>query len=233
MTTPGSLADESSSLFRLLTAAPRLRELTGAFNLVSHYGLRDQYETFCKKPLPSSVAESHYLLNVVGSTDIRKGEGMELGQLLHAPDPNISDVPMQPFDLDVLRQAFTLRESGPISLPEADCGLPTISSKAKDEQKEKEKKHKKRKKRKEHKEHRKDKDKDRRKDRDKERDREKYKDKDHSKKRENGEDHTKKHHKKKRKHEGDEEEGEVHKHKKKKHKHSSKTEVPELAKKGK
>eukprot|EP00249_Psilotum_nudum_P021168 c28001_g2_i1 orf=508-1200(+) len=222
--------DESSSFFRLLTAVPRPQELTGAFNLLSHYGLRDQYETFCRKPLPSSIAESQYLPNAVGNADIRKGEGMELVQVLHTYDANISDVHIQPFDLDVLRQAFTLRESGRISLTEADHGLPTISSKVRDEQKEKEKKHKKHKK---HKERRKDKDKDRHKDKEKEKDREKYKDKDHSKKRENGEDHTKKHHKKKRKHEGDEEEGEVHKHKKKKHKHSSKTEALELAKKGK
>lgn len=230
MAAPGNRSEECGAHFRLITAAPRLRELTGAVDLLSHYALRDQYETFCIKPLPVSIGESHYLKNVVGDTDIRKGEGMELGQLLGSDTEN-SSVQIREFDLDVLHQAFSLRESGPTSLPEADRGIPTISVRVKEEQKDKDKKHKKHKKHKDrHKDRDKDKDKERHKDREKEKDKEKDKDKDHNKKRENGEDRSKKHHKKKRKHDGDDEEGEPHKHKKKKHKHSSKSEAPELIK---
>eukprot|EP00250_Pteridium_aquilinum_P012887 c21006_g1_i1 orf=317-1027(+) len=231
MAASGNRTDEFGIPFRLITAAPRVRELTGAADLLSYYGLRDWHEKFCQKPLPASIGESHYLRNVVGDIDIRKGEGMELGQLM-GPDAESAIVHIHQFEIDTLQQAFTLRESGSISLPEADRGVPTISGKLKEEPKDKDRKHKKHKKHKDrHKDKEKDRDKDkeRHKDRDKERDKdkdkEKSRDKDRSKKRENGED--KKHHKKKRKHDGDEEEGEATKHKKKKHKHSSKTEVPE------
>ena len=97
------------------------RELTGAVDLISHYQLREQYETFCKKPLPTSISESKYLSNVVGDIELRRGEGMELGQLIQGPAGSSmpSDrVPFQPFDIEVLRKAFTLKEAGPISLPE-------------------------------------------------------------------------------------------------------------------
>lgn len=234
MAAPGNRPEESASQFRLITAVPRPRELTGAVDLLSHYGLRDQYEAFCRKPLPLSIGESHYLKNVVGETEIRKGEGMELGQLLGAGMETLN-VHIQPFDVDVLHQAFSLKESGSISLPEADRGIPTMSGRVKEELKDKDKKHKKHKKHKDrHKEREKDKDKDKHKEREKDKDKDKEKEKDHEKdrdkKRENGEDRSKKHHKKKRKHDGDDEEGEGHKHKKKKHKHSSKTEMPELKK---
>ena len=46
---------------------------------------------------------------------------MELGQLIQGPARSSmpSDrVPFQPFDLELLRRAFTLKESGSISLPE-------------------------------------------------------------------------------------------------------------------
>jgi len=97
------------------------RELTGAVDLVSHYHLREQYETFCKKSLSSALSDSSYLTNVVGDSELRRGEGMELGQLIQGPAGSSvpSDrVPFQPFDLEVLRKAFTLKEAGPISLPE-------------------------------------------------------------------------------------------------------------------
>lgn len=97
------------------------RELTGAVDLISHYQLREQYETFCKKPLPTSISDSKYLSNVVGDIELRRGEGMELGQLIQGPAGSSmpSDrVPFQPFDIEVLRKAFTLKEAGPISLPE-------------------------------------------------------------------------------------------------------------------
>ena len=57
---------------------------------------------------------------MVGDTEIRKGEGMELGQLI--PDLPTMDVSprIQPFDLERLRKAFELRETGPIQLPEVN-----------------------------------------------------------------------------------------------------------------
>jgi len=105
------------------------RELTGAVDLISHYHLREQYETFCKKPLSTSIADSKYFSNVVGDTDLRRGEGMELGQLLQgeAGSSMPSDrVPFQPFDIEVLRKAFTLKETGSISLPEVSS--PALNS---------------------------------------------------------------------------------------------------------
>lgn len=213
------MSSNGESLFRLLSAAPRTRELTGAVDLISHYQLREHYESFCKKPLSTKVSDSNYLSNVVGDTELRRGEGMELSQLISGPAMTSmpSDrVPFQPFDLEVLRKAFTLKEAGPIFLPESERGVPVAKG---DE--EKKKKHKKDRDR-HHKKDRdkdKDKDKDKKKDRDKDKKREKDKDKDRSKS-ENGE---KKHKKKKRKHEVEEGE-DGHKHKSKKHKHSLKVE---------
>lgn len=225
MAASGNSANDSSGPFRLITSAPRTRELTGAVDLLSYYGLKEVHEKFCQKPIPASIGDSLYLKNIVGDIDIRKGDEMELGQLMELDFDNVS-VHIHQFEIDTLQQAFTLRESGPISLPEADRGIPTISGKAKDESKDKDRKHKKHKKHKDrHKDKERDKDKD--KERHKDKDKEKSRDKDRSKKKENGDDSSKKHHKKKRKHDGDEEEGEAHKHKKKKHKHSTKAEAPE------
>lgn len=216
MAASSNRAEEADSVFHLISTAPRTKELTGATDLISHYGLRAYHDHFCKKPLPASIAETPYLNNVVGDTEIRKGEGMELGQLLE--DLPTMDVGphIQPFELERLRQAFELRETGPIQLPEADRGLLTISGKVKHDHKDKDKKHKKHKdkdkdKDKEHKKH-----KHRHKDKDKDRDKKKDKSGSH----ENGDDRSKKHHKKKRKHDGNEEEGDSHKHKKRKHKDS-------------
>lgn len=76
------------------------------------------HEYFCKKSLPLAVADTHYLHNLVGDTEIRKGEGMQLDQLIQntsfSRDTNIR---IQPFDLDVLREAFQLRETTPVELP--------------------------------------------------------------------------------------------------------------------
>lgn len=94
------------------------RELTGAVDLISHYKLLPHHDFFCKRALPISISETHYLHNVVGDTEIRKGEGMELDQLfenhsyLRETTANI-----RPFDLDTLRQAFQFRETAPIELP--------------------------------------------------------------------------------------------------------------------
>jgi len=225
-------SNSDNGFFRLLSVAPRPRELTGAVDLISHYGLREQYDTFCRKPLPASIADSHFLNNVVGDTELRRGEGMELGQLLEGvggASMPMNNAPFQPFDLEVMRRAFTLKEAGPISLPESERGLLTISSKGMADQDDSKKKKKHRSKDKDKhrskdrdKDREKDKDKEKKKDRDKDKVRDKDKDKDRAKG-ENGED-RKKHRKKKRRHEGQEEEADGHKHKSKKHKHSSKIE---------
>ncbi|XP_057822884.2 mediator of RNA polymerase II transcription subunit 19a [Cryptomeria japonica] len=218
MAASGNRSEEAESMFRLISAAPRPRELTGAIDLINQFGLRAHHEYFCKKPLPASIAETPYLNNVVGETEIRKGEGMELEQLIQEPPVMDIGFRIHPFDLETLRQALELRENGSIQLSEADRGLLTISGKVKSEHRDKEKKHKK------HKDKEKDKDREhkkhthRHKDKDKEKDKDKKKDKSGS--HENGDDKSKKHHKKKRKHDGNEEEGDSHKHKKRKHKNS-------------
>lgn len=197
------------------------RELTGAVDLISHYKLLPHYDFFCKRPLPVPIADTHYLHNVVGDTEIRKGEGMQLGQLIQ--DTSLSretNTRMQPFDLDVLREAFQLRETAPVDLPPSEKGTPTIGGKSKNESKDKEKKHKK------HKDRDKDKDKEHKKHKHRHKDRSKDKDKDKEKKKDkgghhdSGNDHSKRHHEKKRKHDGDEDGSDIHKHKKSKHKSS-------------
>jgi len=65
-----------------------------------------------------SISDTHYLHNVVGDTEIRKGEGMQLDQLIQ--DTSLSretSSRIQPFDLDVLGEAFRLREAAPVDLP--------------------------------------------------------------------------------------------------------------------
>lgn len=106
----------STNVFAILHLGPR--ELTGAVDLISHYKLLPHYDFFCKRPLPVPIADTHYLHNVVGDTEIRKGEGMQLGQLIQ--DSSLSretNTRIQPFDLDVLREAFQLRETAPVDLP--------------------------------------------------------------------------------------------------------------------
>ncbi|KAB2602356.1 mediator of RNA polymerase II transcription subunit 19a [Pyrus ussuriensis x Pyrus communis] len=199
------------------------KELTGAVDLISHYKLLPHHEFFCKRPLPVSISDTHYLHNVVGDTEIRKGEGMQLDQLIQSTSyPRDTKLRIQPFELDTLREAFHLRETAPIDLPLADKGTPTIAGKSKSESKDKEKKHKKHKDRdkekdKEHKKH-----KHRHKDRSKDKDKDKKKDK--SGHHDPSGDHSKKH-EKKRKHDGDEDLNDVHRHKKSKHKSSKLDEV--------
>ncbi|KAL6990666.1 hypothetical protein U1Q18_008785 [Sarracenia purpurea var. burkii] len=171
------------------------RELTGAVDLISHYKLLPHHEFFCKRSLPLSISDTHYLHNVVGDTEIRKREGMQLDQLIE--DTSYSretNARIQPFDLDVLAEAFHLRETAPADLPAAEKGIPTIAGKSKSESKDKERKHKKhkdkdREKDKEHKKH-----KHRHKDRSKDKDKEKKKDK--SGHHDSVAEHTKKHHEK-------------------------------------
>ncbi|XP_057251265.1 mediator of RNA polymerase II transcription subunit 19a isoform X2 [Beta vulgaris subsp. vulgaris] len=210
------------------------RELTGAVDLISHYKLLPHHEFFCKKSLPVSVADTHYLHNVVGDTEIRKGEGMQLDQLIQNPSySQDGNTRIRPFDLDVLRQAFHLRETTPVELPSVEKGMPTIAGKSKSESKDKERKHKKHKDRdkekdREHKKH-----KHRHKDRSKDKDKDKEKKKDKSGHQDSGGEPSKKHHDKlmpymgigefqsksqsgveKRKHDGDEDVNDIHRHKK-------------------
>ncbi|XP_019457084.1 PREDICTED: mediator of RNA polymerase II transcription subunit 19a-like isoform X2 [Lupinus angustifolius] len=195
------------------------RELTGAVDLISHYKLLPHFEFFCKKPLPVSIADTHYLQYVVGDTEVRKGDGMQLDQLIQNTSSfRDTSARIQPFDQDILKEAFQLKETGPIDLPPGEKGIPTIAGKSKSESKDKEKKHKRHKDRdkdkdKEHKKH-----KHRHKDRSKDKDKDKKKDK--SGHRDSSADHSKKHHDKKRKHDGDDDLNDVHKHKKSKHKSS-------------
>uniref|UniRef100_A0A7C9E8B1 Mediator of RNA polymerase II transcription subunit 19a n=1 Tax=Opuntia streptacantha TaxID=393608 RepID=A0A7C9E8B1_OPUST len=195
------------------------RELTGAVDLMTHYKLLPHHEFFCKKSLPVPVVDTHYLYNVVGDKEIRKGEGMQLDELIqNAFCSQDGNARIQPFDIDALREAFHLKETAPVELPSAEKGIPTIAGKSKTESKDKDKKHKKHKDRdkekdKEHKKH-----KHRHKDRSKDKDKEKKKDK--SGHQDSGGEHSKKHHEKKRKHDDDEDVNDIHRHKKSKHKSS-------------
>ncbi|KAM1031565.1 hypothetical protein ACFX13_036095 [Malus domestica] len=201
------------------------KELTGAVDLISHYKLLPHHEFFCKRSLPVSISDTHYLHNVVGDTEIRKGDGMQLDQLIQSTSyPRDTKPRIQPFDLDTLREAFHLRETAPIDLPLADKGTPTVAGKSKSESKDKEKKHKK------HKDKDKDKEKDKEHKKRKHRHKDRSKDKDKDKKKDKGGhhdpvgDHSKKH-EKKRKHDGDDDLNDVHRHKKSKHKSSKLDEV--------
>ncbi|KAK9950112.1 hypothetical protein M0R45_005614 [Rubus argutus] len=190
------------------------RELTGAVDLVSRYKLQPHHEFFCKRSLPVSISDTHYTHNVVGDTEIRKGEGMQLDLLIQSTYSRDTKPRIQPFDLDILGEAFQLKETAPIDLPPADKGTPTISGKSKSGSKDKERKHKKhrdkdKEKEKEHKKH-----KHRHRDRSKDKDKEKKKDKHDS-----GGDPSKKH-EKKRKYDGDEDLNDVQRHKKSKRKSS-------------
>ena len=65
-----------------------------------------------------SIADTHYLHNVVGDTEIRKGEGMQLDQLIQNSSYTVDgNTRIRPFDLDSLREAFHLREATPVELP--------------------------------------------------------------------------------------------------------------------
>ncbi|KAH7864340.1 hypothetical protein Vadar_028517 [Vaccinium darrowii] len=205
--------------FAVSVVASGPRVLTGAVDLISHYKLLPHHDFFCKSSLPLSIADTHYLHNVVGDTEIRKGEGMQLDQLIQ--DTSYSrgiNGRIQPFDLDVLREACQLRETAPIDLPLAEKGIPTTAGKSKSESKDKERKHKKHKDRdrekdKEHKKH-----KHRHKDRSKDKGKEKKKDK--SGHHDSGAEPSNKDHEKKRKHDGDEYLNDIPNHKKSKHKSS-------------
>ncbi|KAE8038066.1 hypothetical protein FH972_010612 [Carpinus fangiana] len=104
-------------------------------------------------------------------------EGMQLDQLIQNTSYSRDTiVQIQPFERDILRESFQLRETAPIELPLVEKGIPTVVGKSKSEFKDKERKHKKHKDRdmdkdKEHKRH-----KHRHKERSKDKDKEKKKD---------------------------------------------------------
>ncbi|CAN4101145.1 unnamed protein product [Withania somnifera] len=178
------------------------RELTGARDLISHFKLLPHYEFFGKRSLPLLISDTHYLHNVVGDTEIRKGEKMQLDQLTQVTSfSRETNSCIRPFDLDVLREAFLLSETAPVTLsPMRDKEKKHKKHKYKDEEKDKE-----------HKKH-----KHRHKDRSKDKDKEKKKDKrGHH---DPGAEDLRKH-EKKRKHDEEDLNG-VHKHKKSKHKSS-------------
>ncbi|KAK1436988.1 hypothetical protein QVD17_02772 [Tagetes erecta] len=189
------------------------KELTGAVDLIKYYNLYPHYEFFCKKSVPSSISDSHYLRNVVGDTEIRKGEGMQLNQLVdNKPFPRGTNIRMHPFDLNALRDAFYLRETAPIELPDSEKGIPTQVGRSKSELKHKKHKDKDREKHKEHKKH-------------------KHRHKDRNKDKENenalktslhdsGAEHLKKSHDKKRKIDGDDNLNGIHRHQNTKYKRS-------------
>ncbi|CAA6666291.1 unnamed protein product [Spirodela intermedia] len=187
------------------------KELTGGVDLLNHYQLLGYYDFFCKRALPLSISETSYLRRVVGDTEIRKGEGMELGQLLEETSR-----------LDNLREAFDLRETAPVELPSEERGRPTISGRVKIEAKERERKPRK------HKEKDREKDKDRKKHkhrhkggRSRENDKDQAKEKrDKSGHSDYGGSQSKRHEDKKRKHDGTEDISNLYKHKKSKHKNS-------------
>lgn len=65
-----------------------------------------------------SIADTHYLHNVVGDTEVRKGDGMQLDQLIQNTSfSRDTSARIQPFDLDILKEAFQLKETAPIDLP--------------------------------------------------------------------------------------------------------------------
>ncbi|KAL6515540.1 putative mediator of RNA polymerase II transcription subunit 19b [Orobanche hederae] len=115
------------------------RELTGGVDLISHYKILPFHEFFCKKSHPMSVLDTHYLCNVIGDTDIRKGEGMQLDQLVQKTSSRDTYSSIRPFKLDVLGEAFHIRESFPVELPPSEKGTPTVAVKSKIESKTKDK----------------------------------------------------------------------------------------------
>lgn len=94
------------------------KELGGAVDLIKKFKLWPHHEFFCKRPLPLSISETTYIRNVVGDTEIRKGKGMELDQLFpNASDSRGRNLSIGPFDLDLLGEAFQMRESACVDLP--------------------------------------------------------------------------------------------------------------------
>ncbi|RDX89986.1 putative mediator of RNA polymerase II transcription subunit 19b, partial [Mucuna pruriens] len=97
------------------------RELGGTRDLINQYNFLPYYEFFCKRSLPKSISETHYLHNVVGDTKIRKGEGMELDELCKNTNTSEKKTCLHPFELDVLSEAFHMREMNPVHFSSTPC----------------------------------------------------------------------------------------------------------------
>ncbi|KAB1222785.1 putative mediator of RNA polymerase II transcription subunit 19b [Morella rubra] len=120
------------------------RELGGAVDLINRYKLWPHHEFFCKRSLPLSISQTPYLRNVVGDTEIRKGDGMEFDQLFqNIPFLSEKSVHIHPFDFNILREAFQMRETTPIYLPAAEKGISTAVVKLNGQSIDKERKHRK------------------------------------------------------------------------------------------
>lgn len=92
--------------------------MTGAADLISNFKLVPHYEFFCKRSLPESILDTHYVYNVMGDTEIRKGDNLQLDQLIQNPSfSRDTAAHIQPFDLNILKEAFQLRETGSVELP--------------------------------------------------------------------------------------------------------------------
>ncbi|MED6192650.1 hypothetical protein PIB30_011986 [Stylosanthes scabra] len=105
------------------------KELGGARDLINHYKLWPYYEFFCKRSLPSSISDTHYLHNVVGDKKVKKGEGMELDQLCKDTNTSARKASLYPFQLDVLNEAFHMREMDPVRLSSSQKKLRTAEPK--------------------------------------------------------------------------------------------------------
>ncbi|KAF3627914.1 putative mediator of RNA polymerase II transcription subunit 19b [Capsicum chinense] len=119
------------------------RELGGSVDLLDHYKLGKHLDFFCKRSLPPSISGTQYLRNVVGDTEIKKGEGMELNQLSkNSSYVRHQRVHLHPFGLDLLTDAFQLREATSADHLLEGIVLPSGAPNLKNEYKEK-KQHKK------------------------------------------------------------------------------------------
>ncbi|XP_073288146.1 probable mediator of RNA polymerase II transcription subunit 19b [Primulina huaijiensis] len=117
------------------------RELTGGQDLISLYKLLPHLDLFCKKPHTLSILDACYLYNVVGDTKIRKGEGMQLNELVHNMFSKENNTCIQPLELDVLREAFALRGTASVDSSSSEkCSR--AARKRKSESKDEHKNHK-------------------------------------------------------------------------------------------
>ncbi|KAM3380320.1 hypothetical protein P3S68_005893 [Capsicum galapagoense] len=121
----------------------RSRELGGSVDLLDHYKLGKHLDFFCNRSLPPSISGTQYLRNVVGDTEIKKGEGMEPNQLSkNSSYVRHQCVHLHPFGLDLLTDAFQLREATSADHLLEGIVLPSGAPNLKNEYKEK-KQHKK------------------------------------------------------------------------------------------
>lgn len=122
--------------------AKRIYRWSGGQDLISLYKLLPHLDFFCKKPHTLSILDACYFYNVVGDTKIRKGEGMQLNELVRNMFTKESNTCIQPFELGVLREAFTLRGTASVdSSPSEKCSR-RAARKCKSESKDEHKNHK-------------------------------------------------------------------------------------------